>query len=92
MTDGRGRFSLTDLEPGLVQVQFTHLSYAPRMTTLIVHPGRTVEINASMSAQPIELEAIEVTVRSSPELCVKVRGSSSMLRLGCLGDLLGLEE
>ena len=32
------------------------------------------------------------TVRSSPELCVKVRGSSSMLRLGCLGDLLGLEE
>ena len=29
---------------------------------------------------------------SSPELCVKVRGSSSMLRLGCLGDLLGLEE
>ena len=31
-------------------------------------------------------------VGSSPELCVKVRGSSSMLRLGCLGDLLGLEE
>ena len=29
---------------------------------------------------------------SSPELCVKVRGSSSMLRLGCLGNLLGLEE
>ena len=29
---------------------------------------------------------------SSPELCVKVRGSFSMLRLGCLGDLLGLEE
>ena len=33
-----------------------------------------------------------VTGRSSPELCVKVRGSSSMLRLGCLGDLLGLKE
>ena len=30
--------------------------------------------------------------RSSPELCVKERGSSSMLRLGCLGELLGLEE
>ena len=29
---------------------------------------------------------------SSPELCVKERGSSSMLRLGCLGELLGLEE
>ena len=32
------------------------------------------------------------TRRSSPELCVKVRGSSSMLRLGCLGDLLGFEK
>ena len=31
-------------------------------------------------------------VGSSPELCVKVRGSSSMLRLGCLGDLLRFEK
>ena len=30
--------------------------------------------------------------RSSPELCVKERGSSSMLRLGCLGDLLRFEK
>ena len=39
-----------------------------------------------------ELGITEQTYWSSPELCVKVRGSSSMLRLGCLGDLLGLEE
>jgi hypothetical protein len=65
VTDGRGRFDLGDLEPGLLEVQFTHLSYASRATTLIVQAGRTVEINASMSAQPIELEAIEVTVRSA---------------------------
>ena len=31
-------------------------------------------------------------LRSSPELCVKVRGSSSMLLLGCLGDLLRFEK
>ena len=65
VTDGRGRFDLKDLEPGLIEVQFTHLGYASRTTTLIVQPGRTVEINASMSAQPIELEPIEVTVRSA---------------------------
>ncbi len=64
VTDGRGRFDLTDLEPGSVEVQFTHLGYAPRTTAVIVQPGRTTEINASMSMQPIELEAIEVTVRS----------------------------
>ena len=32
------------------------------------------------------------SARSSPELCVKVRGSSSMLRLGCVGDLLRFEK
>ena len=64
VTDGRGRFDLRDLEPGLMEVQFTHLGYASRTTTLIVQAGRTVEINASISAQPIELEPIEVTVRS----------------------------
>ena len=37
--------------------------------------------------------AVEIVkAGSSPELCVKERGSSSMLRLGCLGELLGLEE
>ena len=35
---------------------------------------------------------LEKIFRSSPELCVKVRGSSSMLRLGCLGDLLRFEK
>jgi len=63
-TDGRGRFSLSDLEPGLVEIRFTRLGYAPRTTTVIVQPSVTVEINATMSTQPIELEGIEVTVRS----------------------------
>ena len=38
----------------------------------------------------VEVEVL--AVGSSPELCVKVRGSSSMLRLGCLGDLLRFEK
>jgi len=64
VTDARGRFILGDLEPGLVEVQFTHLGFAPRTATLTVHSGRTVEVNAQLSTQPIELEGIEVTVRS----------------------------
>ena len=59
-----GRFDLTDLEPGLVEVRFERLGYAPRTATVIVQPDRTVEISASMSARPIELEPIEVVVRS----------------------------
>lgn len=41
------------------------LGYAPRTATLIVQPGRTSEIATTMSTEPIELEAIQVTVRSS---------------------------
>lgn len=59
-----GRFDLTELEPGLTEVRFTRLGYAPRTVTLIVLPGRTVELSATMSTRPIELEAIAVTIRS----------------------------
>ena len=38
------------------------------------------------------LRVVTDLIGSSPELCVKVRGSSSMLLLGCLGDLLRFEK
>ena len=64
LSDPQGRFSLTDVETGLVDIQFERLGYAARTATVIVQPDGTVEIAASMSAQPIELEPIEVVVRS----------------------------
>jgi hypothetical protein len=64
LSGSEGRFSFTDVEPGLVEVQFERLGYATRTATVIVQPDRTVEISAEMSTQPIELEAIEVVVRS----------------------------
>ena len=60
----QGRFDLTGLETGLVDVQFERLGYAPRTATVIVQPDKTVEIAASMSARPIELDPITVVVRS----------------------------
>ena len=39
-----------------------------------------------------DIHRLTTTIGSSPELCVKVRGSSSMLLLGCLGDLLRFEK
>ena len=65
VSDPQGRFTLTGLEPGSVEVRFTRLGFAPRTTSPVVRPGRTVVINGSMSAQPIELEPLEVTVGSS---------------------------
>ena len=64
LTNPAGRFTLTGLEPGLVEVRLTRLGYTSRTTTLTVEPGRTVVVNGSMSPRPIELDPIEVTVGS----------------------------
>jgi len=63
-TDGQGRFRLSGLEPGRVVIEFRRLGYEPRITTVDVEPGRTVEIYAAISEEPIELEPIQVTVAS----------------------------
>jgi len=64
LSDPQGRFSLTGVETGLVEVQFERLGYVSRTATVIVQPDRTVEIAASMSARPIDLDPITVVVRS----------------------------
>ncbi len=60
-----GRFVLRNIPPGLVEVRFQRLGYAPRTARLIVHPSRTSDLSATMFARPIELAAIEVTVRNA---------------------------
>ena len=64
ISNGQGRFQLSDLEPGSVVVEFRRLGYEPRTETLTVERGRTLEIYATMSAQPVELEPVEVTIAS----------------------------
>jgi len=65
LSNQRGYFALTGVEPGVGQIRFTRLGYAPRTATLIVQPGRTSEVTAAMAPEAIELVAIEVTVRSA---------------------------
>ena len=64
LSNAQGRFTIRDVQPGLVRVRFARLGYAPRTATLVVQPGRTAEILATMAVEPIELEPVEVTVRS----------------------------
>jgi hypothetical protein len=64
LSNQQGRFTLRDVEPGLLVVRFALLGYAPRTATLVVQPGRTAEVSVTMAVQPIELEPVEVTVRS----------------------------
>jgi hypothetical protein len=59
-----GRFELRNVTPGLVEVQLSSIGYATRTTVVVLQPGASVELAATMSQQAIELEPIEVMVRS----------------------------
>ena len=61
-TDTRGRFALDELTPGFNIVEFTQFGYATRNETIEVLPGRVTSVRLSLSADPVELDPIEVTV------------------------------
>lgn len=64
LSNAEGAFVLTDVAPGLLEIRFAYLGYATRATTVVLQPGATVELSARMSTEAIELDPIEVTVRS----------------------------
>ena len=64
ISNRQGRFQLIGLSPGPVVVEFRRLGYEPRTTTHTVEGGRTAEVYATMSSEPIELAPVEVTVAS----------------------------
>jgi len=64
ISNPQGRFGFANVEPGLVQVRLTRLGYTPRMATIVVQAGRTADLEVGMAPEAIELEPIEVTVRS----------------------------
>lgn len=61
-TDGRGRFTFTRLYPGRHLVRFSHLGYATRADSIGVEYGRMSNIRVLLSADPVQLDPIEVSV------------------------------
>ena len=65
ITNQQGRFGIEGISPGLAEIRFERLGYETRTSTVVIQPGRTIEIVAEMSTEPIPLEPIRVvTVRS----------------------------
>jgi len=64
-TNQEGRFALPGLLPGTYEVEIRRLGYQTRTATVTVEAGRTTEVFATLSANPIQLEPIEVTVGSA---------------------------
>jgi hypothetical protein len=65
ITNPDGRFGFGGVPPGDAEVRINLLGYAERRTDLDIQPGRTVEVYATLTMEPIELEPIEVTVASA---------------------------
>ena len=62
LSDGNGRFLFRDLTPGVYRVAVSHIAYE-RMEQIVNVPGnRTVDVRFNVSADPIELEPLVVTV------------------------------
>jgi len=59
-----GRFAIPGLDPGTMELTFSHLGYGTRTTSVEVQAGTVLEVRASLATQPIVLEPIEVRVGS----------------------------
>ncbi|MGE0158142.1 MAG: carboxypeptidase regulatory-like domain-containing protein [Gemmatimonadales bacterium] len=59
-----GRFAIPGIDPGSFDLTFEHIGYGTRTTSVAVAAGVVVEVRASLSMQPIELDPIEVRVGS----------------------------
>ena len=95
-------WSVEPSSAGLITEEGEFVGYASGSATIVVSVNGvsdvlqvTIDTRALSGSFGLVGRGIEVgrfTSGSSPELCVKVRGSSSMLLLGCLGDLLRFEK
>ncbi len=61
-TDARGRFSLTDLGAGRHVIEISQLGFASRIDTVSVSPGRVTRVSILLSADPLRLAPLEVSV------------------------------
>jgi hypothetical protein len=62
-TDAQGRFLFDDVPGELVRLEFERLGYQSRTDSVRPVAAHTVEVNVRMSAKPVELDPITVTVR-----------------------------
>jgi hypothetical protein len=65
LTNQVGFFSLEDLPPGVQLLEVSHLGYEDQRYPVVLEPGWAGQVTVPVAPQAIELEGIEVTVRSS---------------------------
>lgn len=63
-TDSAGRFAIAGVSAEAIGLEFKRIGYEPRLDTLAAYPNVTVELDITLSAQPIELEPMIVVMRN----------------------------
>ncbi len=89
VSDGEGRFSFTDLQPGRYVIEVQHLGYSVQTSELEVPEGRDVMVSLRLSPRAVELEGIEVTARAAVEQAIR---TSPFVREVVSGGDLAMEE
>lgn len=64
ISDEQGRFAVDGAPPGPLQLTFSMIGYTRRTESLTVRPGATQEIEVTLSREAIQLDPIDVSVRS----------------------------
>lgn len=64
LADGQGRFALRDIPPGNYVLSSEMLGYETRFDDLVVSAGRSLEIDVPLASRAIELEPLNVEIRS----------------------------
>lgn len=63
VTDRQGRFVLQAIPSGERALELRHVAYGEHATEVEVQEGRTADVTIAVSETPVEMEALEVTVR-----------------------------
>lgn len=64
LTNRSGHFRMEDVPAGTHGLEVEHLGYAPPRDSVRVLPNRALQVEVPLSPEAIELEPLEVTVRS----------------------------
>lgn len=67
LTDDRGRFLFSDIHPGRYGVRIQHLGYSVESEVVEVPAGRDVFLRIRIAPRVIELDGVDVSVRSAVE-------------------------
>lgn len=68
LTDSRGRFRIASVPSGTHRILLEHISYGEHAVEIEIPGDRTLDLELRLATRPIEMEAIDVVVRTRSPL------------------------